>query len=213
MRTAAAIMLQGITVDYLTSAVYRVKSGDRVLVHAAAGGVGLLLTSVATHMGARVIGTASTSEKCAAARSAGAWSTIDYTAADVSREVRDLTDGEGVHVVYDGVGATTQRWSLDSLRRRGVYVLFGQASGAPGPVSGKDLSARGSLSFTRPTVVDFIVDRGELLERATRVFDWVRSGIVDVKIGATYRLDDAATAQADLEQRRSSGKLLVLPVD
>lgn len=159
--TAAAIMLQGITVDYLTRSVYRVNAGDDVLVHAAAGGVGLLLTSILNWMGARVIGTASTEVKRAAAVQAGAWRTIDYTNLDVATSVRELTGGAGAHVVYDGVGASTQQGSLDSLRRRGTYVLFGQASGEPEPVSGKDLSKRGSLYFTRPTVVDFIADRAE----------------------------------------------------
>jgi NADPH2:quinone reductase len=209
--TAAAVMLQGITVDYLTRSTYRVEPGDHVLVHAAAGGVGLLLTSVATALGARVIGTASTDDKCAAATRAGAWRTINYSHEDVAARVRDLTDGAGVRVAYDGVGASTREASLDSLGRRGSYVLFGQASGAPAAVSGKDLSSRGSLFFTRPTVVDYIVDRDELIDRATRVFGWVRDGVVEVTIGGTYSLDEAPQAQSDLEHRRTTGKLLIRP--
>ncbi len=209
--TAAAVMLQGITVDYLTRSAYQVQAGDDVLVHAAAGGVGLLLTSVAKSMGARVIGTASTEAKRAAATRAGAWHMIDYTADDVAATVRELTEGTGVHVAYDGVGASTQQASLDSLRRRGTYVLFGQASGEPPAVSGKDLSKRGSLYFTRPTVVDFIAERAELVARATRVFGWVRDGVVRVGIAGRYSLAEASAAQSDLEGRRTSGKLLVIP--
>lgn len=209
---AAAVMLQGVTVDYLTRSTYVVSPGDDVLVHAAAGGTGLLLTRACTQLGARVIGTASTPEKCRAAETAGAVATVQYgDGVDVAAEVRRLTDGRGVHVAYDGVGASTRTASLDSLRRRGTYVLFGQASGAPDPVSGPDLNKRGSLYFTRPTVVDHVVDRAELLERCERVFAAVRDGSMVVTVAATFPLAEAAEAQRLLASRRSSGKILVDP--
>lgn len=210
---AAAVMLQGVTVDYLTRSTYAVAPGDDVLVHAAAGGTGLLLTQAATALGARVIGTASTEQKCRAAEAAGARATIDYADddVDVAAEVRRLTDGRGVHVVYDGVGAPTRQASLDSLRRRGTYVLFGQAGGPPEPVSGSDLSKRGSLYFTRPTVVDHVVERDELLERTARVFSAVRDATLVVTVGATFPLAAAADAQRLLQGRGSVGKILIDP--
>ncbi len=209
---AAAVMLQGVTVDYLTRSTHVVSSGDDVLVHAAAGGTGLLLTRACTLLGARVIGTASTPETCRAAEAAGAVATVQYgDGIDVAAEVRRLTDGRGVHVAYDGVGASTRGASLDSLQRRGTYVLFGQASGAPDPVSGPDLSKRGSLFFTRPTVVDHVVDRAELMERCERVFAAVRDGSMVVTLAATFPLAEAAEAQRLLASRGSSGKILVDP--
>ncbi|MDO9377641.1 MAG: quinone oxidoreductase [Nocardioidaceae bacterium] len=210
-RTAAAAMLQGVTADYLTHSTYVVRPGDDVLVHAAAGGMGLLLTQICTFLGARVIGTTSTPAKAEAARAAGAAHVVDYTSQDVADEVRRLTDGRGVAVAYDGVGRTTQDASLDSLARRGVYVLYGQASGPVPPVEAKRLNAGGSLFFTRPTVVDHVVTREELLERTGRVLGWVRDGSLRLTIGGTYALDDAARAHDDLEGRRTTGKLLVLP--
>ncbi|WP_030483689.1 quinone oxidoreductase family protein [Nocardioides aequoreus] len=209
--TAAAVMLQGITAEYLTHATHRVQAGDHVLVHAAAGGVGQLLTRACVALGATVIGTVSTAEKAAVARAAGARHTVDYIREDVAETVARLTDGRGVRVAYDGVGAPTQQASLDSLGRRGTYVVFGQAGGAPAPVEAKTLSARGSLFFTRPTVVDHVVEREELLDRAGRVFGWLRDGTLSVAISARYPLADAARAQADLEGRRTVGKLLVIP--
>ncbi len=209
--TAAAVMLQGITAEYLTHATYRVQPGDHVLVHAAAGGVGQLLTRVCDALGATVIGTVSTAEKAAVARAAGARHTVDYTRDDVAGAVARLTDGRGVRVAYDGVGAPTQQASLDSLGRRGTYVVFGQSGGVPAPVEAKALSSRGSLSFTRPTVVDFVVGREELLARAGRVFGWVRDGTVPATISARHPLADGARAQSDLEARRTVGKLLVIP--
>ncbi|MFY0408571.1 quinone oxidoreductase family protein [Solicola sp. PLA-1-18] len=211
-RTAAAVMLQGVTAEYLTFSTYPVQAGDDVLVHAAAGGMGLLLTQICTMLGARVIGTTSTQAKADAARAAGAVHVVDYTREDVAAEVRRLTDGRGVAVAYDGVGRTTQDASLDSLRRRGVYALYGQASGPVPPVEAKRLNAGGSLWFTRPTVVDHVVTRDELLQRAGRVLGWVRDGSVTVTVGGTYPLADAARAHDDLEGRRTTGKLLVLPL-
>lgn len=210
-RSAAAVMLQGITAHYLTHSTYPVQAGDHVLVHAAAGGVGRLLTQVATSLGARVIATVSTEEKAQVAREAGAWATIDYSRQDVADEVRGLTDGRGVQVVYDGVGRDTRSASLASLGRRGMYVVHGQASGAPDPVSPKELSSGGSLFFTRPTVVDYIADTSELAARAEQVFTWLRDGTISPHVGRTYALEDAAQAQRDLGARRTVGKSLLIP--
>lgn len=210
LQSAAAVMLQAITAEYLTHSTYPVSEGDEVLVHAAAGGMGLLLTQLCTSLGARVIGTTSTEAKALAATAAGADAVIDYTRDDVAEAVRRLTDGRGVAVAYDGVGLTTQEASLDSLARRGFYVLYGQASGAPPAVPAKRLNA-GSLYFTRPTVVDHIVTRAELLERADRVFGWLRDGTLALTVHHAYPLAEAPRAHADLEGRRTTGKCVILP--
>lgn len=209
--TAAAIMLQGLTAHYLTTSTYAVSPGDVVLVHAAAGGVGLLLTQVATAKGARVIATTSTAAKAELATAAGAAETILYGEADVAEEVRQLTDGAGTAVVYDGVGKSTFDASLRSLRPRGTMVLYGAASGPPDPIDPNLLNVLGSLFLTRPSLAHHIATRAELLERATELFEWVSSGALSVRVGARYALADAARAHEDLEARRTTGKSLLIP--
>jgi NADPH:quinone reductase len=206
---AAASLLQGMTAHYLTRSTYPVQAGDTVLVHAAAGGMGLLLTQAAKALGARVIATASTPEKEKLAKDAGADVTMGYDG--FPGRVRELTGGEGVAVVYDGVGAPTFDGSLDSVRRRGTLVLYGAAGGPVPPFDPQRLNRAGSVYLTRPSLVHFIEEREELLERAADVYGWVRSGDVKVHVGHRYDLADAATAHADLEARRSTGKLLVIP--
>lgn len=210
-RIAAAAMLQGMTAQYLLKSTYPVKAGDTILVHAAAGGMGLLLTQWAKHLGARVIGTVSTPAKEELAREAGADEVIRYTEQNVVDEVRRLTDGVGVHVVYDGVGKDTFEASLASLRRRGMLVLFGGSSGQVPPFDLQRLNAAGSLFVTRPTLVHHTAERDELIARATDVFDTVLAGHLTIRIGHEYPLTDAAQAHADLQARRTTGKLLLIP--
>jgi NADPH2:quinone reductase len=210
-RSAAAAMLQGMTAHYLTRSTYPIRSGDTVLVHAAAGGMGLLLCQLAKRAGARVIGTVSTEEKAALARGAGADETILYSRADFEAETRRLTNGRGVDVVYDGVGRTTFEKSLGSLRTRGTMVLYGAASGPVPPVDLQILNAKGSLYVTRPTLGHYTADRAELISRAGDVLRWVADGELRLTIGGTYPLADAARAHHDLEGRASVGKLLLLP--
>jgi NADPH2:quinone reductase len=207
--TAAAAMLQGMTAHYLTGAAYPVQQGDWVVVHAAAGGVGLLLTQIAKLRGGRVIGTTSTDDKAAVARSAGADEVIGYDG--FAGRARELTGGRGVAAVYDGVGATTFDEGIDALRPRGTMVLYGAASGPPGPFDLRRLQQGGSLFLTRPTLVHYAVTRDELLERAGDVFGWIAGGQLDVRIGHRYSLDEARQAHEDLEARRTTGKLLLLP--
>jgi NADPH:quinone reductase len=209
--TAAAVLLQGMTAHYLVRDTYPVGAGDTVLVHAAAGGVGLLLTQLVTRLGGRVIATVSTAVKEELARAAGAADVIRYTEADVTGEVRRLTDGAGVAAVYDGVGADTFDASLASLRPRGTLVLFGAASGPVPPLDPMRLEHSGSVFLTRPSLTHHITDRGELLSRATDVLRWVADGTLSVRIGGRYPLGEAARAHADLEGRRTTGKLLLLP--
>lgn len=209
--TAAAVMLQGLTAQYLTTSTWPLAEGDVVLVHAAAGGLGLLLTQVATAKGARVIGTTSTEEKAELARSAGASDVVLYRDADVPAEVRRLTDGRGVDVVYDGVGRTTFAGSLDSVRPRGMVVLVGAASGAPDPLDPAVLGAKGSLFLTRPSLAHHIAAREELTQRSAELFGWVESGLLHVRVGARYGLAEAAAAHEDLQARRTTGKSLVVP--
>lgn len=210
--TAAAVMLQGLTAHYLTTSTYAVSPGDVVLVHAAAGGVGLLLTQVAVAKGARVLATTSTAAKAELATAAGASDVLLYGDTDIAAEVRRLTDGEGVAVVYDGVGRSTFDASLDSLRPRGTMVLFGASSGAPAPLDPSVLNPKGSLFLTRPALAHHVATRAELLERAGELFGWVSSGALSVRIGARYPLADAARAHEDLEARRTTGKSLLLPL-
>lgn len=215
--TAAAAMLQGMTAHYLVETTYPVKRGDDVLVHAAAGGMGLLLTQVASAKGARVIGTTSTQEKADLATAAGAAEVILYgqgddgSEVDVAARVREVTGGKGVEVVYDGVGRTTFAASLDSLARRGVLVLYGAASGPVDPVDPQALNKKGSLFLTRPTAAHHIESREDLVARATDVFGWITSGTVDFRVGGRYPLADARRAHEDLEARRTTGKLLLVP--
>ncbi len=208
---AAAIMLQGMTAHYLCESTFPATEGQTALVHAAAGGMGLLLTQMLTGRGVRVLGTTSTEEKAALATEAGAAEVIRYTEADVAGEVRRLTDGSGVDVVYDGVGKSTFEASLDSLRPRGMLVLFGGASGPAPPLDPQVLNAKGSLYLTRPSLAHYVAQRDELVWRATSVLDQVASGALHVRVGGRYAFEDAGRAHEDLEGRRTTGKLLVVP--
>jgi NADPH2:quinone reductase len=205
---AAAILLQGTTAHYLAASTYPVQAGDVVLVHAAAGGVGQLLTQIVKLRGGRVIATTSTDEKAAVARDVGADETIGYDG--FAERVRELTDGEGVVAVYDGIGRTTFDESLASLRPRGAMVLYGSASGWPDPIDARRLAAD-SLFLTRPMLHHYASTRDELLARAADVFDWVRAGKLRVQIGGRYPLEEARRAQVDLASRRTTGKLLLVP--
>ena len=208
---AAAVMLQGMTAHYLCESTFRAGPEHVALVHAAAGGVGSLLTQMLAAKGTRVIATTSTPEKAELARSAGAGDVVLYTETDLVEEVTRLTDGAGVHVVYDGVGATTFDAGLELLRPRGMMVLYGASSGAVPPFDPQLLNRQGSLFLTRPTLAHYIDDRDELVERAGAVLAQVASGALDVRIGGRYGLEDAGRAHEDLEGRRSTGKLLVIP--
>ncbi len=206
---AAASLLQGMTAHYLLHDSYHVRAGDTVLVHAAAGGMGLLLTQLATRMGARVIGTASTPAKADLARAAGATDVLEYD--NIAEQVRDLTHGAGVAAAYDGVGQATFDASLASLRTHGVLVTYGQASGKVPPIDPLRLMGAGSVYVTRPTLTHFIVAPEEFARRAGAVLSWVAEGALDIKIGGKYGLEDAAAAHDDLEGRRTTGKLLLVP--
>ncbi|MFQ5682561.1 MAG: quinone oxidoreductase [Candidatus Binatia bacterium] len=210
-RSAAAAMLQGLTAHYLTHSTYPLRKGETVLVHAAAGGVGLLLIQVAKHLGATVFGTVSTEEKARLARDSGADEVILYTQTDFVAEVKKLTEGAGVHVVYDSVGLSTFEKSLDCLRKRGYLVLFGQSSGVVAPFNVGSLAAKGSLFITRPTLLHYARDRQELLERANDLFNWIASGELKPRISKTYPLAEAATAHQQLEGRKTTGKVLLIP--
>lgn len=207
----AAAMLQGMTAHYLAVSTYPLKSGDTCLIHAAAGGVGLLLVQIAKLRGAMVIGTVSTSQKEAMAKEAGADHVIRYTEQDFEAEVKRITGGKGVHAVYDGVGKTTFDQSLNCLRRRGMMVLFGQSSGAVPSFDIAQLNTRGSLFLTRPSLFAYIAERDELLQRAGDVFTWIREKKVKLRIGAEFPLAKAAEAHRALEGRETMGKVLLLP--
>ncbi|WP_410618873.1 quinone oxidoreductase family protein [Amycolatopsis sp. cmx-8-4] len=211
LETAAATMLQGVTAHYLVASTFEVKPGHDVLVHAAAGGVGLLLVQLAKARGARVFGTVSTDEKAELARGAGADEVIRYDREDFAKAVRELTDGEGVDVVYDGVGKDTFDASLASLKIRGLLALFGAASGPVPAFDPQRLNAGGSLYLTRPTSVHYARTREELDWRAKELFDAVLAGDLDIRIGGTYPLADARRAHEDLQGRRTTGKLLLIP--
>jgi NADPH2:quinone reductase len=210
-RSAAAATVQGLTAHYLTHSTYPLKSGETALVHAAAGGTGLLLIQMAKQRGARVIGTVSTEEKAALASDAGADDVILYTQTDFEAEVKRLTDGRGVDVVYDSVGRTTFEKSLNCLRPRGYLVSFGQSSGPVPSLDPLQLSAKGSLYLTRPHLANYTATREELLQRAGDVFQWVASGQLKVKIDRTFPLAEAAEAHWLLEGRQTTGKLLLIP--
>lgn len=206
---AAAFPLQGMTAQYLATDAYRIRPGDTVLIHAGAGGVGLILTQIATLLGARVLTTVSTPEKAELSRAAGAAEVLPY--ADVPSRVRELTDGEGVAAVYDSVGKDTFDASLASVRRRGTLVLFGASSGPAPPFDPQRLNGAGSLFLTRPKLADHTVTRDELLARSGQVLGWMADGKVTVRVGGTYPLAEAARAHEDLAARRTTGKLLLLP--
>lgn len=205
---AAAVLLQGMTAHFLTHSIVPLDAGDTALLHAGAGGVGLLLTQLLVRRGVRVVTTVSTPQKADLSRAAGAEEVIiGYDRFD--ERVRELTDGRGARVVYDGVGRETFDRSLDAVRTRGTVVLFGAASGPVPPVDPQTLNAKGSLMLTRPALNDFIADRAELDWRATDLFTAVATGELDVRIGASYPMPEAARAHEDLEARRTAGKVLL----
>ncbi|WP_158889983.1 quinone oxidoreductase family protein [Amycolatopsis anabasis] len=208
---AAALPLQGITAHYLVASTYPVQEGETILVHAAAGGVGLLLIQLAKARGARVIGTVSTAAKEALAREAGADEVIRYDQVDFAEATRKLTGGEGVHVVYDGVGKSTVDGSLASLRKRGLLALFGASSGPVPPIDPQRLNKAGSVYLTRPTSGDYVQTREELEWRIGELFAAVADGSLQVRIGATYPLADARQAHEDLQARKTTGKVLLIP--
>jgi len=210
-RQAAAAMLQGMTAHYLVHDTYRLQRGETALVHAAAGGVGLLLVQLAHRIGARVIATVSTGEKAALARAAGADEVILYTQADFAAETRRLTDGRGVDVVYDSVGRATFDSGLGILHPRGLMVQYGASSGAVPPFDVITLSQKGSLYLTRPTLRNYIATSGELAARAAAVLGMVAAGELRLRIEHTYPLEEAPRAHRDLEGRRTTGKLLLIP--
>ncbi len=210
-KLAAAVMLQGMTAHYLAHDTFPLKAGNTALVHAAAGGVGLLLTQMAAQIGARVIATVSTEEKAKLARDAGAAEVILYTQEDFEQKTRQLTGGHGVDVVYDSVGKTTFEKSLHVLRPRGLMALFGASSGAVPPFDLIELAGRGSLYVTRPTLKHYVLTREELEARASAVFESVAAGKLKVRMEHTYPLADAQRAHIDLAARKTTGKLLLLP--
>ena len=211
MQTAAAVMLQGLTAHYLTHSTYAVKPGDTALVHAAAGGAGQLITQVARLRGATVYGTVGGEAKAAVARAAGAAATIDYRAQDFEAEIKKLTNGRGVDVVYDSVGKDTFDKSLNSLRPRGMLALFGFSSGPVAPFDPAVLGAKGSLFLTRPGLNQYIATREELVARANDLFAWLAAGKLNVAIDRVLPLAEAAEAHRALEARRTAGKLLLVP--
>jgi NADPH2:quinone reductase len=210
-REAAAAMLQGITAQYLAHDTYPLKRGETALIHAAAGGVGLLLVQMAHNIGARVIGTVSTEEKAKLAREAGADEIIFYTQSDFEAETKRLTGGKGVDVVYDSVGKTTFEKGLNVLRPRGMMALFGGSSGAVPPFDPLTLTQKGSLYLTRPSIGHYIITRQELQQRAVAVFGMIRAGKLKLRIEHIYPLQQGAQAHRDLEGRKTTGKLLLIP--
>ena len=210
-QTAAAMMLKGMTVRYLLRETFKVEKGQTILFHAVAGGVGLIAVQWAKHLGVRVIGTAGSPEKAELAKSFGCDEVIDYTKEDVAKRVRELTDGKGVPVVYDGVGKATLMASLDSLSPRGLLVSFGAASG---PVKDFDtgiLAAKGSLYLTRPTLMTYVAGDEALQANTADLFDVVGSGAVKIEVNQTYALADAVQAHKDLEGRKTTGSTVLLP--
>jgi len=208
---AAAAMLQGMTAHYLSHDTYPLKRGETALIHAAAGGVGLLLTQMAHNIGTRVIATVSTDEKAKLAREAGADEVILYTQSDFETETKRVTNGKGVDVVYDSVGKTTFEKGLNVLRPRGMMVLFGGSSGAVPPFDLIALSQKGSLYVTRPTLVNYISTREELVARSSAVFGMIAAGKLKLRVEYTYPLAEAQKAHRDLEGRKTTGKLLLIP--
>jgi NADPH2:quinone reductase len=210
-KTAAAVMLQGLTAHYLSNSTYPIREGDTCLIHAAAGGVGLLLVQMAKMRGAIVFGTTSTEEKAALARGAGADEVILYTKRDFETEVKRLTDGQGLNVVYDAVAKTTWEKSINSLKPRGYMVFFGNASGPVPPIDPLLLSQKGSIFLTRPTLNSYTLTREEYLERTNDVMGWIQEGKLDVRIGEEHPLEQAGQAHTRLEGRQTTGKVLLIP--
>ena len=210
-KQGAAAMLQGMTAHYLACSTYPLKKGDACLVHAAAGGVGLLLCQIAKMRGARVIGTVSTDEKAKLAREAGADEVILYTRQDFEAEVKRLTDGKGLQVVYDSVGKTTFDKSLNCLAPRGLLALYGQSSGPIGPFDVALLGAKGSLFLTRPSLNAYIASREELTQRSGELLGWIRDGKLKLRTEFEFPLKDAAEAHRALEGRKTTGKVLLVP--
>lgn len=210
-RDAAAMMLQGMTVEYLVRRTYPIKRGDTVVIHAAAGGIGLIFCQWAKHLGATIIGTVSSDEKAKLAKAHGCDHTIIYTREDFAKRVREITGGTGVPVVYDSIGKDTFEGSLDCLRPRGLMVSFGNASGPVPPFSPAILGTKGSLYLTRPSLVAYTATRTDLLESAKALFDVVTSGAVKIPINQTYPLKDAAQAHRDLEARKTTGSTILIP--
>lgn len=209
--TAAAMMLKGMTARYLLRETYKVKAGDTILWHAVAGGVGLIAVQWAKHLGVRVIGTTSSAEKAALAKSMGCAEVINYTEENVAERVRELTDGKGVPVVYDGVGQATLEASLDSLSPLGLLVNFGSASGPLKSLDTGVLAGKGSLYLTRPTLMDYVASDEALQANTADLFEVVGSGAVKIEVNQTYALADAAAAHRDLEARRTTGSIILLP--
>lgn len=208
-RAGAAALLQGITTEYLCESTYPVRAGDHALVHAGAGGVGLLLIQILKQKGATVYTTVSSPEKAALAREAGADEAILYTQTDFVEAIKQATEGKGVHVVYDSVGKTTFEGSLNVLRPLGMFVLFGQSSGPVPPIDPLMLLQKGSLFFTRPSLVHYVADAASFHHRATKVLQWVAEKALKLRIEHLYPLADVAQAQSDLESRRTTGKLVI----
>jgi NADPH2:quinone reductase len=210
-KTGAAMMLQGMTVRYLLRQTYKVVPGTTMLFHAAAGGVGLIACQWARHLGATVIGTVSTSDKAALARAAGCTHVINYKTEDFVKRTRELTNGNGVDVVYDSIGKDTFPASLDCLKPMGLWASFGSASGPVPPFEVAILQAKGSLYATRPTLTTYVAKREDLLANAAELFDVVGKGVVKINVNHTYPLKDAARAQQDLEGRKTTGSIVLLP--
>ena len=210
-RTAAAMMLQGMTAQYLLRRTYRVQPGDAILLHAAAGGVGLIASQWARHLGATVIGTVGSDEKAELARAHGCHHVIVYSRENFVERVREITSGQGVAVVYDSVGKETFMGSLDCLRPMGMMVSFGNASGPVPPFEPGILAAKGSLFLTRPTLMTYTAKRSDLLSSAAELFEVVASGAVNIEVRQTYPLAEAAQAHRDLEARRTTGSTVLLP--
>ncbi|PLX99619.1 MAG: quinone oxidoreductase [Desulfuromonas sp.] len=208
---AAAMMLQGMTVQYLLRSTYRVQPGDTILFHAAAGGVGLIACQWAKHLGATVIGTVGSEEKAELAKAHGCDHTILYRDEDIVERVQEITGGEGVPVVYDSIGKDTFEASLDCLRPRGILVSFGNASGPVQPFEPGILAQKGSLYFTRPTLMTYTAKREDLAKSAEELFDVVESGAVKIEVNQTYALKDAAQAHIDLEARKTTGSTVLIP--
>jgi len=208
---AASMLLKGLTVHYLIYSTYAVQKGDTVLWHAAAGGVGLIACQWLKALGVTIIATAGSAEKLALAKAHGADHTIDYSTEDFVKRVKDITGGKGVPVVYDGVGKTTWEGSLDCLRPRGLMVTFGNASGPVPPVNLGILSTKGSLFVTRPTLGTYIASRADLVERSNALFEVVRSGKVKIETTGRYQLADAQRAHRDLEGRKTTGSIVLVP--